>query len=317
MPGFLRPISILLLPALLLACTTDRVSTEFGTLNETVTAADKQITPLLKPKLEEARQQELTISAQAGDPWFLSDGCRVLLNDTVALPSSSCSVTHVPLGERPPLQTEATAVRRKLDVLTAYVGALELLMDASSDSAITESYATALAAFGDLGNAAKARELIDFVAKRQRQTEQKAIEEVVPAVIASLRYNRMRSVVTASNSDVVTLARELQLHLVNLGLDKDGQGRTIGTRLTALNTTNEAVLTFDTSNAVGYRAAIVKLQAEQKAFMKFYQKTSVYKIGLVAEVHGALDKALRNPGSVEDMVGYLETLKSLIETVEG
>lgn len=317
MPVVLRPISILLLPVLLLACTTDRVSTEFGALNTAITEAGKQITPLLDPKLEQARQQELTASAQAGDPWFLSEDCRVLLNDSVAVPSSSCHVTHLPLGDRPPVQTEATAIRRKLDVLTAYVGALELLMDASNDTAITESYSTALAAFGDLGNAAKARELIDFVAKRQRQSETQAVDKVVPAVIATLRYNRMRSVVTSSNADVKDVVRELQLHLINLGLDKDSRQRSILQRREALTAANEKVLGFDTSDAAGYRAAIVNLQAEQKAFMAFYQTTAVYKIGLVAEVHGALDKALRNPGSFEDVVGYLETLKSLIEAVEG
>ncbi len=317
MSVFLRRVTILLLPTLLLACTTDRVSTEFGALNTAITEADKQITPLIEPKLEEARQQELTASAQAGDPWFLSEGCRVLLNDSIAVPSSSCRVTHIPLGDRPPLQTEATAIQRKLDVLTAYVGALELLMDASSDTAITESYSAALAAFGELGDAAKARELIDFVAKRQRQSEKQAVDKVIPAAIATLRYNRMRTVVTSSNADVKEVVRELQLHLMNLGLDKDSQQRTILQRRKALTAANEKVLGFDTSDAAGYRAAIVNLQAEQKAFMSFFQKTSVYKVGLVAEVHDALDKALRNPGSVDDIVGYLETLKSLIEAVEG
>jgi hypothetical protein len=301
------------------ACTTERVSTEFGALNEALAAANTQVTPLLEPGIEAARQSELTASAKAGDAWFLSEGCRILLKDDVVVPTSSCRLVNLPLGDRPPVQNEATSAQRKLDTLSAYVGALELLMDASSDTAITESYSAALVAFSDLGAAADAKDLIEFIAKRQRANEKEKVDKVVPAVVATLRFNRMRSVVRTSNESVATVVRDLQLHLLNLGVDKGNNKdpRSLAQRISDLNNMNEELLLFDTSDAIGYRAAIVALQSREKEFMDFFQKSAVFKVGLVAEVHTALDKALRNPGNVDNVVGYLETLKSLIETVEG
>ena len=303
----------------LTACTTERVSTEFGTLSDALSAADAQVTPLLEPSIEAARQAELTISAQRGDAWFLSEGCGDLLGDVVVAPSSSCQVVNLPLGDRPPVQNEATSARRKMDTLSSYVGALELLMDASTDTAITESYAAALSAFADLGAATGSKELIDFVADRQRKSERANVDRFVPPAVATLRYNRMRTVVRDSNVAVATVVRELQLHLLNLGVDKGTaqDPRDLSQRIAELNRLNQGVLSFDTTDENGYREAIVLLQNEHRLFMDFYKNTSVYKVGLVSEVHNALDEALRNPGNVEDVVGYLESLKSLIELVDG
>lgn len=314
-----RPFVAILLFVALTACTTERISTEFGALNDALAATDKQITPLLEPGIEAAHQADLTASAEAGDAWFLSDGCRVLLKDDITVPTSSCQVINLPLGDRQPMQNESTSARRKLDTLSAYIGALELLMDASSDTAITESYSAALTAFADLGTEADAKELVDFVAKRQRKNEKEKVDKVVPAVVATLRFNRMRSVVRASNADVVTVVRELQLHLLNLDVDKGiaQDTRSLSQRMSDMKKMNEDLLSFDTSDAIGYRVAIVALQSEKKKFMDFFQKSAVYKVGLVTEVHTALDKALSSPGNVEGVVKYLESLKSLIETVEG
>jgi len=142
------------------ACTTERVETEFSALDAALKSADAKVSPLLAPGLEEARQAEITASAQAGDPWFLSDGCNQVLSLDETAPLTSCEVETVAIGDRAPAQNNATAAKRKLDTLRAYVAALELLMDSSLETEVTTSYSAALAAFGALGEATETVELV-------------------------------------------------------------------------------------------------------------------------------------------------------------
>jgi len=154
------------------------------------------------------------------------------------------------------------------------------------------------------------QELVDFIKKRQDNKAK--TDAVVSEAVATLRYRKMREVVLKSDEDVRAVARELQLNLINLDVDKGFKAES-----DALRDANIAVLTADTNNPVAYRAAIVDLQTQHESFMKFYEKTAVYQVGLIGQVHGTLASALASPGSAEDILSYLESLKQLIETVEG
>lgn len=288
-------------------CTTERVTTEFESLEAALSETSKAIEPKLKPGLEQDRQNEITAAARAGDTWFLSDDCNfTVAGDNTVLPSSACRVMKVRVGERTPAIGRATALNRRLSTLKTYVSALGLLMDASLEEEVVSAYSAALAAFGNLGEAGDIDSLLEFIADRQDDEEKQ--KAVISAAIAQLRYNRMRTVVLASERDFATVAREAQLDIQLLGLEPE-----VASRAEALRRANEAVLIADTDNTAAYRAALVSLETEHAAFMKYFEGTHIYAIGLVSQTHTRLAEALRRPGSAEDVLSYLESLKALAD----
>ncbi|WIY24525.1 hypothetical protein [Parasedimentitalea psychrophila] len=294
------------------ACTTERVTTEFSALSELAQNTKKKLAQKLKPGLDAAAEAELDVSAASGDVWLLSDDCNFVMAGDTSVPASNCIVEKVVLGNRKPVQNEATSAQRKMTALTTYVSALSLLTDASLEEEVISGYSSALTALTDFAKAAESATLLEFL--KDRSERESAETAVVSEVIATLRYKKMRSVVLKSEKDVATIVRELQLHLINLGIDGDFKIRS-----EALTTRNNAVLNYDveTQGATGYKAAIKALQAEHQAFMKYYKGTVIYEVGMIARVHSTLADALRSPGSPEEVVKYLESLKTLVEKVEG
>lgn len=303
--------SILIL-CMLSSCSTTRVTTEFDALSDLAEKTEKRLAPELKPGLEAAAEAELSASAAAGDAWFLSDDCSFVVVGDTSVPATNCTIEKVVIGDRPPEQNEATSAKRKMAALTTYVSALSLLMDASLEEEVVSAYSSAIAAFSDFASATESASLLNFL--KERADAKDAETAVVSEAIATLRYTKMRSVVLKSDRDVATVARELQLHLVNLGIDNDFRSKS-----RSLTEKNVAVLEYDVDalGAEGYKSAIKALQAEHSAFMKYYQGTSIYDVGMIAHVHSTLADALRSPDSPEEVIDYLESLKTLVEKVEG
>lgn len=293
--------------AIVPACTTERVKTDFESLEAALSETSEAIEPNLKPRLEQDRQQEISAAARAGDSWFLSNDCNfTVAGENTVLPSSACNVMKVKVGEREPVIGQATALNRRLNTLKAYVTALGLLMDATLEEEVVSAYSAALAAFGDLGEAGEIDSLLEFIADRQDDKEKE--ETVISAAIAQLRYNRMRSVVLASEQDFATVAREAQLDIQILNLEPE-----FASRAEKLRRANDAALIADTGNTEAYRAALVSLETEHAAFMEYFEGTHIYAIGLVSQAHTSLAEVLRRPGSAEDVLSYLESLKALAD----
>ncbi|MCR8547241.1 hypothetical protein M4578_05340 [Salipiger sp. P9] len=290
-------------------CTTDRVATEFGDLKTAFDETKSAIEPKLAPGLEADRQAEISAAAANRDIWTLGNDCSNELATGVFLPSATCTLEKIRVGDRAPVIGEATALKRKLTVLSAYLGSLEALSDATLESDLNAAYATAVASFSDLSKAAELEDLTTFLAERQANAEKSGA--VVSAAVSALRYKRMRSVVLASDEDVRQIVRESVLHALNLGVDPKLPGA-----VADLRAADQAVLLADSSDTAAYRAAMVALENKHSAFMTYYRGTLTYRLTLVAELHGKLAAALRSHGSAEDVVAYLESLRALSDLLK-
>lgn len=302
------PVAVLACVVLISACTTQRVETEFSALDKALIDVSKAIAPKLRQKQAAEEDQSVRISADAGDLWFLSDECSLVLSADASAPVGACEIESVALDGRAPFIGEATAAQRKLGVLQAYIASLDTLMNAKLDGEVNAASATALAALASTANTAGADSLAAFLKNRQKNKAKS--DAVVSKAVEALRFNRMRSVVQSSDADIQTLSRELQLHLINLGVDDGFKNKSDRLRLA-----NEAVLIADRNDSANYLNAINRLRAAHKDFQSSYPKTTIFKVGLVAEVHSNLADALSGRGSNEDVLKYIKSLKTLLETV--
>ena len=290
------------------ACTTDRVETEFGALDTALSDVAQTISPELNRQIAAETEEAVRVSAQAGDLWILSDACRLVLDLDPDASLGSCQIITEPVGDREQFIGQATAADRKLGVLQAYVASLDALMDAQLDNEINTASASALAAFSEFADASGAKGLAAFLAKRKANKPKS--DAVVSKAVEALRFNRMRKVVLDSDSSVTELCRDLQLHLINL--EVDGGFTDISDRL---RQARDDVLLTDRNDPVTYLNAINRLRSAHDDFETAYPKTTIFKVGLVAKVHSDLAKSLRSSGSNEDIIEYVKSLKTLLETV--
>ena len=198
---------------------------------------------------------------------------------------------------------------RKLGVLTAYVTALDGLANAQSESEVTANFGAALGALKDLGSVAESKQLVEML-DRQAARQDKT-DAIVERAIALLRYHKLKKVVISSDAAVTELIREIQLGLIAQGLVPE-----FSTRAEALNNANKAARASALSGE-GHQANLVALESEHKRFSEFYKTTLIYELAVAARNHAALARALKSPGSPEDITDYLISLGELKKLLEG
>lgn len=294
----------------LAACSTERVSTELDDLSDHTGDVAAAIAPKLQPGLRAEAEQELRIAAEARDAWFLDDTCPQVIDGVPSVSLDDCTILKIPNGDREPYLGQARALDRRMTVLTAYVDALDALSDAALEEEVVESYAGAIAALKSLGQTAESERLAAFVAEREKRQEK--VGAVVTEAIAALRFARLRDVVTASDAAVQDLVRETQLGVIKLGLEPNYLQR-----VRELRQVNEDVLTSAVTGPTDLHLANLKLlEAELESFKEYYAKTLLYDLGLIARFHHDLAGALKDPGSTDEVIAYLGSLKDLKDKLE-
>jgi hypothetical protein len=297
---------------LLVGCTTQYVQTEFSKVNDAFETAKADIDPKLKKGLEIDRQAEITAAAVNGDVWTLSEDCYFQISTADYLPSDSCAIEKIAFGDRPSYVGSATALKRKLDVISIYLTALAALSEAKLETELSSAYDLALSAFSDLSKTAELSELAAFLSDRQKERED--TKTVAEASIRALRYQMMRSVVLNSDRNVRQVVKEAIAIILNdpaLGIDTQ-----LKNDLNKLRTADAELLEVDRSDSVVYRAKLVALEKTHSDFTTAYKKTTTYKLVAIADLHGKLATALRSGGSVADTVAYLKSLKVLYNLLE-
>lgn len=294
----------------LCSCTTARVAPEIETFAEAVADTGKAVTPLLRPSLRAEADQALTVAAERGDVWLLTDACRDMIRARPGALAETCGIERIRTDESPRPIGAATAATRRMGVLVDYVAALELLADAGTDREVTEAYGAALAGLENLGKAAPSEGLAGIVAALKGRRGQ--TDRVVSYAVGALRFNRMRSVVTRADPDVQEVVRDIQLSLFQLRADPEYH------RLAdALIAAEEAALVADPADPVAYRAALAGLEAAHAAFFAHYDSSIYVKVGRIAVAHAALARTLRRPGSAEEAIDYIKSLRALAAQIGG
>jgi hypothetical protein len=295
---------------LLAACSTDRVSTELDQFSDHTAGVAAAIAPRLVPGLRAEAEEELRIAAEARDAWFLDDTCPQVIDAVPSLSLDDCTILKIPNGDREPYVGQARALDRRMTVLTAYVDALDALSNAALEEEVVESYAGAIAALKSLGKTAESESLAAFVAEREERQDK--VSAVVTEAIAAMRYARLRDVVTASDAAVQDLVREIQLGAILLGLEPS-----YAQRVRELRQVNEEVILSAVTGPTDLHLANLKLlEAELESYKEYYSRTLLYDLGLIARFHHDLAAALRDPGSTEDVIAYLGSLKDLKDKLE-
>ncbi len=126
-----------------------------------------------------------------------------------------------------------------------------------------------------------------------------------------MRYHKLKKVVISSDAAVTELIREIQLGLIALGLVPE-----FSTRAEALNNANKAARASALSGE-GHQANLVALESGHKRFSEFYKTTLIYELAVAARNHAALARALKSPGSPEDITDYLISLGELKKLLVG
>ncbi len=295
---------------LLAACNTARVAPEMRTFAAAVGETEKAVAPILNPALEGEAERALTVAAERGDIWLLSDTCRDMIRARPGALAETCAIEKLQTDGSPRPVGAATAAARKMGVLTDYVAALTLLSEAGTEAEVTASYAAALKGLGNLAKVGESKGLSEFVAGLRE--EQGRTDAVASFAIQTLRYNRMRRVVPRADPDVQQVVRDIQLELFELRADPEYHR--LADALIAAE--DNALLADPEGSAADYRAALVQLEAAHGAFFAHYDRSIYVRVGRIAMAHGALARALRGTGSTEEVVAYLEALRELADQLE-
>ena len=292
------------------ACTTARVEPEIKTFAESVAQTRADSAAVIAAALPGEHEAEIAEAANNGDAWYLSDGCTSMSRLTTTEAAGACDIVRDRFDSSPRPVGPATAAGRKLAILDDYVQALNQLANAQSDAAVTTAWAAALGSVSDLAAAAGSNGLGAFAAKLDAARPK--TDPAVSFAIRSLRYAKLRSVVTQSDDAVFEVTRAIQLELRDLGADPEF------TRLAAdMDAANAAALALDsTTPKLQYAAALAELERSHAAFVAYYDKSIYVRVGRIGTAHRALARALRSPGSAENVVTYLEELKALATAIE-
>ncbi len=295
--------------SVLVGCTTARVEPEIAVFASAVRSNADRIAPMLEAGLAADRQLALREAARARDIWTFSDACPDVLLARNLDDGQNCIIEKLAVDGNPRSIGAATAIKRRLGVLADYVDALALLADAGSEAAVTNAYAAAVGSLGSLGEASGSDTLTEFVAGLEKNREK--ADAVVSFAIRTLRYNRLKSVVLKGDASVAEVVRSIQTGMINMNLDPEFS------QLAAnLNAANDAVLLA--APEIGddeYRDLLVQLDAAHAQFMAYRQNSIYVQVGLIGSAHVSLAKALRTQ-STEDVIAYLESLKSLAAKLE-
>ena len=291
------------------ACTTEPVETELDQFSRAVRGTTSDVEKLLESGIASEADARLVQAGKNRDFWQLSSECRDVIAGTANFPIEACEINRKVRFPDQPYKEPAGAVARKLGVLSAYVTALDGLANAQLESDVTANFGAAVGALKDLGSAAESKKLVEML-DRQAARQDKT-DAIVERAIAALRYNKLKKVVISSDAAVAELIREIQLGLIGQGLVPE-----YSTRAEALNTANKAAGASALSGE-GHQANLVALEREHKRFAEFYKTTLVYELAVAARNHAALARALKSPGSPEDITNYLISLGELKKVLEG
>jgi hypothetical protein len=249
-------------------------------------------------------------AAANGESWMLSDACTQMTDLSSAVPAGDCEVRKDRFDNNPRTIGPAEAAQRKLAVLTEYVASLNALASAQSEGAVTSAWAAAVSSAKQLAAASGSNGLGEFVG--DLEASKPKTDALVSFAIRSLRYAKLKDVVTASDAAVFEVSRAVQLELQ--ALDADPEFTRLAGALKQADT--NALGLNETTPETEYRETLTELERAHIAFMKHYDTSIYVQVGRIGTAHRTLSDALRSPGSAEAVVTYLEELKGLANALE-
>jgi len=269
---------------------------------------DAEIERLLAPDFATALAEQTRQAALGSDLWVASPECLQLAEVSATPALSACRIDKTTFGDRAPPPNLAADIARKSGALTAYVDALDILTNATSEEELFAALAVAQVSFRDLGRTSDTGLLDGFVADIDMNQER--IETFGAAAFDALRFRKLQEVVTASDADVAAVVSEIQIGLLALGKDPAFLSRSL-----RLQQANGMVQAMRGQGEIAV-SAYQELEAAHADFVDNYDASLIGRVGLVAQAHGGLVAALKRPDSPEEIVAYLEALRGLSDFIE-
>ncbi len=301
---------VVALPLIVCAgCATKDFSGELGLASSAVDTAEREVAKELVPKikaLEPARQRE---AAAKGYTWIPSEGCNTLRRKEIGADPKSCFIdkdlAHQPLEIR-----QADAAMRKLTAVASYFDALNALASAGSGNSLEAAFAEARGGITDLSvalNGGRPTRLGDVLAKIEPK-----VAATVSFAVKQRRVRLMRQVVNDADPLVETLVSQVVAHLEGAGVDPGYD--VLAKRLAEAD--KRAAEALVAGNTAAVARAYGDLEARQDAFVKHAEKSIYPKVLAIAGTHRGLKAALdRNPTD-EEVIAYLESLRTLVSILE-
>ena len=292
------------------ACSTEPVEPDLLDLKNRIEETSSELQAPLSAAIRREDEQRLIQSANNFDIWLLNPECHEILNGNVDVELASCEIDRLARTDEPVFIGPATGADRQLAVLQTYLISIHGLSTAQSEADIKENLNTALGILNEVGTAAEARGILSFVKSREAGRERR--DAIIDAGVRAYRYQKLRSVVTSASGDVEILTREIQLQLIAAGIVPDYLSNVENLRSAETN----ALLSSEGGNSIAHLENIRALQSQRNDFINYYKGTVLFDLSQIANNHNALAATLRSPGSPEDYVEYLKSLKTLADTLE-
>ncbi len=292
------------------ACSAIDVSSELKNFDTSMTNVSSVVSKEIKGDLEIEQANLPRLAAVNNDTWTTSEACDLLRSPRSEVKLSDCKITKVRLNDSAFPVGKAEAVNRKINGLKDYISALNLLASAQTEEGIVIALAAFESSADKLNKSVNSTDLNQFVKELGEKKAQ--AEAAIRFSVKNFRARAMKKTVLKSQQNVLDIISETKALLIKLDVDPTY----FRLQRELSDADDSASLATLNGSVTEKETAFRDLEIKYASFIGYAKKSIYTKLDLVAQSHTALAGRLKTKPSIDEIIQFVESLKSLSSSLE-